>query len=242
MCEAQIEANRRALIADVLRRLEEKLWPFQYALDLFLATLFQSNLPDDWRERLHTFVDEQEAEGFTVDPKSLAELELWIEAWAADCDLLPGSSEEPELLAVWTPVEEEEAQSPQAGAAAGQLLPKVETLPRVPIRVFREETGGPRGDQSKFAREAEELVSELAGIPRNAPGPNQQSIPGSGPGEIRYPDLLVRGRDGSLRIRGSIVEVKASTGSTFGDLSQRSRQQWRMPWPSLNEYVRKLPW
>ena len=45
-----IEDNRRALVADVFRRLEAALAPFQYDLDYFLATLFQDRLPIDWRE------------------------------------------------------------------------------------------------------------------------------------------------------------------------------------------------
>lgn len=84
-----------------------------------------------------------------------------------------------------------------------------------------------RGDQSKFAAEAEEIVAEATGVPRNPQGPGQQSIPGSGPGGVRIPDLKVRGPDGSLRLRGTVVEVKASTGTKFGDLSQRARDQIR---------------
>jgi hypothetical protein len=82
-----------------------------------------------------------------------------------------------------------------------------------------------RGDQSAFSSEAEYVISELTGVPLNPPGPNQQTIPGSGPGEYRAPDLKFRGRSGSVRVRGTIIEVKASTGKTFGDLSARARAQ-----------------
>jgi hypothetical protein len=85
----QIEDNRRALIADVLRRLEEQLWPFHYALDAFLAQLFKAVIPQDWREKLHAFIAEQEGEGFTIAESSVSELEAWIEAWAKDCKLWP---------------------------------------------------------------------------------------------------------------------------------------------------------
>jgi RHS repeat-associated protein len=82
-----------------------------------------------------------------------------------------------------------------------------------------------RGDQSAFAKKAETLVSEHTGVPRNPQGPGQQTIPGTGPGGFRVPDLKVRGHQGSFRLRGTVIEVKASRGSTFGELSQRSRQQ-----------------
>lgn len=75
--------------------------------------------------------------------------------------------------------------------------------------------------------EAEEAVSRSTGVPLNPQGPGQQTIPGSGRGGVRVPDLKVRGQEGLVRLRGTIVEVKASTGSTFGDLSHRSRPQIR---------------
>ncbi len=84
-----IENNRRALVAEILRRLEAALAPFQRDLDDFLAALFQGRLPGDWREQFHTFLTEQQYRGFTVDPHSAGELEAWIEAWARDCNLLP---------------------------------------------------------------------------------------------------------------------------------------------------------
>ena len=68
---------------------------------------------------------------------------------------------------------------------------------------------------------------KATGVPLNPQGPGQQTIPGSGPGGNRVPDLKVRGREGSVRLRGTIVEVKASnlTPGNFGDLSGRSRDQ-----------------
>jgi hypothetical protein len=43
---------------------------------------------------------------------------------------------------------------------------------------------------------------------------------------VRYPDLRVWGRDGSIRTRGTVIEIKASAaGQTFGDLPARGRQQ-----------------
>ncbi len=85
----QIEANRRALIADLFRRIEQALDPFAFALDWFLADLFRSRLPADWRGRWHAFVEEQAEHGFFVEPRSVRELEAWIEAWARYCGLLP---------------------------------------------------------------------------------------------------------------------------------------------------------
>jgi RHS repeat-associated protein len=93
-----------------------------------------------------------------------------------------------------------------------------------------------RGDQTAFARKAEVIVSKHTEVPRNLQGQGQQTIPGSGPGGERVPDLRVRGAQGSVRLRGSVVEVKASTGRNFGDLPARGRQQIR----DAVEYVRRL--
>jgi RHS repeat-associated protein len=82
-----------------------------------------------------------------------------------------------------------------------------------------------RGDQSAFAREAEELVSAHTNVSRNPQGAGQQTIPGSGPGGFRVPDLKVRGYQGSVRLRGTVVEIKASRATSFGELSTRSREQ-----------------
>lgn len=84
-----IEDNRRELITDVLHRINDKLRPFHESLYAFLADLFLGILPHDWREQWHTFIAEQEAEGFTIAQSSIAELETWIEAWAKDCKLWP---------------------------------------------------------------------------------------------------------------------------------------------------------
>ncbi|MEX1027029.1 MAG: RHS repeat-associated core domain-containing protein, partial [Candidatus Paceibacterota bacterium] len=93
-----------------------------------------------------------------------------------------------------------------------------------------------RGSQKAFADEAEQIVSDATGIPRNPQGAGQQTIPGTGRGGVRIPDLKVRGAQGSVRLRGSVVEVKASRGTTFGDLSSRSRDQIR----DAVDYVQRL--
>lgn len=99
----QIEGNRRALIADISRRIERAAEPFGFALDWFLADLFRGRLPADWRERWHAFVDEQAEHGFFVEPTSVRELEAWIEAWARYCGLLPVENHRPvrELGGQW---------------------------------------------------------------------------------------------------------------------------------------------
>ena len=81
--------NRLALLECLDHRIEEALRPYHEALDEFLRVLFQSTLPSSWRARWHAFVDQQAAEGFTTDPKSVREMEAWIEAWAKFCGLIP---------------------------------------------------------------------------------------------------------------------------------------------------------
>ena len=89
----EILANRRALLNDINRRIEAALRPFADALAMFLAILFQSRLPVDWREQWHAFVADQAAKKFFVEPQSVRELEAWIEAWARFCGLLPAAGE-----------------------------------------------------------------------------------------------------------------------------------------------------
>jgi hypothetical protein len=84
---------------------------------------------------------------------------------------------------------------------------------------------GRRGDQSAFSEQAVDRVAAATGASPNRSGPRQQTIPGSGRGGFRLLDFLHRGPDGSIRLRGTIIEVKASTGTKFGDLSGRSRKQ-----------------
>ena len=90
----QLEANRRALIEDIFRRVETALRPFVDSLDVLLSGLAQGRSPADWRNRWHDFLADQAALGYCVEPKSARELEDWIEAWAAVCGLLPSTIEE----------------------------------------------------------------------------------------------------------------------------------------------------
>src|SRR5262249_17351510 len=85
----QFLESQRILVANVLRRVQEALQPFVRSLEEFLDTLFSGPLPSDWRERWHDFVAEQAARGFRVEPKSVRELEVWIEAYAKRRGLLP---------------------------------------------------------------------------------------------------------------------------------------------------------
>ena len=240
---SQFEHNRHALLNELVRGIEEALVPFQVALDGFLAKLSEDVLPSNWREQWEAFVIEQQTQGFTVHPTSVTEMETWIEFWAKEFDLLPLLPEQEvtgslALADEPTAAEPAQGQDPQLGAAAGQLLPKPtpQRSTTITSKRTRKDLSGPRGNQSNFAREAEEMVSEATGIPRNTPGPKQQTIRGSGPGGMRLPDLVVRGPRGSVRLRGTVVEVKASTGDKFGALSERSREQIR----DAVAYVEKL--
>jgi hypothetical protein len=78
----QIAEDQRLLLADIRRRVEAALQPFANDLDDFLGVLFQARLPADWRQQWHNFVADAATKGFFVNPKSVVELEVWIEAWA----------------------------------------------------------------------------------------------------------------------------------------------------------------
>jgi hypothetical protein len=88
----QIAEDQRLLLADIHRRIEAALQPFANDLDDFLAILFQARLPADWRQQWHNFVAEAATNGLFVEPKSVVELEEWIEEWARFCGLLPRGS------------------------------------------------------------------------------------------------------------------------------------------------------
>src|SRR5262249_38248967 len=86
-----------------------------------------------------------------------------------------------------------------------------------------------RGSQAAFSRAAEDLVSDHIGIPRNPlRRSGEGTIPGSGRGGFRSPDFAVHGPNGTLMLRESIVEVKAShSSSARSGLSSRDRAQIR---------------
>jgi hypothetical protein len=86
-----------------------------------------------------------------------------------------------------------------------------------------------RGDQGAFSRAAEDLVAEHTGIPRNPlKRSGKGTVPGTGEGGFRVPELQVHGPEGSLLKRGSIIEVKATrSASARSGLSGRDRRQIR---------------
>ncbi|MEE8584718.1 MAG: RHS repeat-associated core domain-containing protein [Acidobacteriota bacterium] len=73
------------------------------------------------------------------------------------------------------------------------------------VDVSKAGRGGRRTQQAGNA--LEEAASEITGIPINR-GPGRGVVPGSGPGGFRVPDLKAFGELGSIKLRGSIIEVK----------------------------------
>ena len=76
----QIEANRRALLNDIDRRIEAACSRLGMASVVFIGELFARMLPTDWRDRWHDFVAAEAASGFFVDAKCADEFEAWIES------------------------------------------------------------------------------------------------------------------------------------------------------------------
>ena len=226
----QIEGNRRALLDDIDRRVEAALQPCASDLNDFFDNLFQTTLPTDWRGRWHNFVAEEATKGFFVESKSADELETWIAAWAEYCGLLPFETGSPSQDT------EDDARDTPGGPARKHAQPgaaplyafepsEPESAPSASPSDAAAQPSGKRGNQMPFAEASEEIVAEEIGVPRNEKGPGQQTIPGSGKRGYRILDFPHRGPQGSIRIRGTVVEVKASTGSKFGDLSGESRRQ-----------------
>jgi hypothetical protein len=206
------------------RRVEAELWKFAEALDRWLHKLFSHPRPD-WRESFDQLLAQQEAEGRLIEPKSRQDLLDFLEGWSKSVD--------------WSAVAAPESQPAENDRSEHHLQPGAAlryafVAPDQPPAEQPRSTSG-RGDQTQFSREAEEIVSEATGVPRNQ-GPNRQKIPGSGPGGFRIPDFPVRGPEGSVRQVGAVIEVKASRGTKFGDLSGLSRQQIK----DAVEFVRRL--
>lgn len=216
------------------RRVEAELWKFAEALEQWLHKLFAHPRPD-WREGFDQLLAQQEAEGRLIEPTSRQELLDFLEGWAEGIDW--DAANRPTVTHREPADPDRSEQHLQPGAALGYtyvppgdsqaLLPEPATVPP-------RSTSG-RGDQTQFSREAEEIVSEAIGVPRNQ-GPNRQKIPGSGPGGFRIPDFPVRGPNGSVRQVGAVIEVKASRGTKFGDLSGLSRRHIK----DAVEFVRRL--
>ena len=58
MFASQIFGNRQALLNHLDYRIEQRLRPYQEALDWFLSELFSGVLPSDWREQMRSYLDD----------------------------------------------------------------------------------------------------------------------------------------------------------------------------------------
>jgi hypothetical protein len=219
-----------------LERVERELWDFAEPFYAWLYDTLERPTPR-WRESLDEFLAWQAAEGRAPTPESRQEIVAWLDSWAATIDWaaieraaapVPSPQSEKPLTADDSHIQP--AASLWHALEDRELLHAGESMP-----VEKLQSGSGRGDQSQFSKEAEEIVSEAIGVPRNQ-GPNRQKIPGSGPSGFRIPDFPVRGPEGSVRQVGAVIEVKASRGTNFGDLSSLSRQQIR----DAVEFVRRL--
>ena len=89
--------NLASLVDELLSRLwtqlmyliEDELHRFLHPLEDWMTDLVNRPLPADWRRRLHSYLDEQHAEGFEIAPEHRPILENHIESWAAFRGMLP---------------------------------------------------------------------------------------------------------------------------------------------------------
>jgi hypothetical protein len=220
-----LEAFCRLVCKLWLARVEEQLNQLAEALDAWLNEL-SANPRRDWQASLEQLLQAQEAEGRQITPDSRKALLDFLGAWSAEVDWTKvGEASQP------TQLSDTERSSPQPATVLGSLGKEI--LGHEAVRrgtVPSHPTATPLGDKRAAARalgtEAEIIVSEAVEIARNV-GAGRDTIPGSGPGGIRIPDLRLTGPKGSLRLRGSIIEVKASAQGAAGRLSGRSVQQIR---------------
>jgi len=76
-----IEANRRALLADLKQLIEEALQPFADDLREFLERVRAGQFGGDWRGAWDTFVETQAEAGFNIDAESASRLVQLMEGW-----------------------------------------------------------------------------------------------------------------------------------------------------------------
>ncbi|MGD9720828.1 MAG: hypothetical protein AB7O59_14150 [Pirellulales bacterium] len=221
-----VRENRENLLSELDRAIAKVLAPLEQALDAFLALLFRGKLPLDWREQWQAFVAEERASGFAIESDSSQEMEVWINAWAEFCGLLPaetGTGSE----------QTTDGDYPLLNSSLVYEFSTVERPPRMNIGPEEPPTRRSRkGTSRQFGLDSEAIASEATDVPLNR-GPNQHRIPAMPRGAkgkpkrkaYRIPDLKVRGKDGSLRRINAIVEVKAVKDPKTGGLSARSIHQ-----------------
>jgi hypothetical protein len=188
----------------------------------------------NWREGLNAVLAEQEAKGRILVPASRQALIEHLQQWEATVDWNALASQA-ETERRSTADDRSSLLQPSAALRPTRIGLDTPQGDIEQLAAAQPPPSGGRGDQSQFAREAEEIVSDVTGLPRNE-GPRRQKIPGSGKKGFRIPDFPVRGPQGSVRQRGTIIEVKASRDKKFGKLSGLSRQQIR----DAVEFVRSL--
>jgi hypothetical protein len=146
-----IEANKRALLEDLIQLIEEALQPFAEDLREFLERVRGGQFGSDWRDAFHVFVETQADAGFYIDADSVTRLVQLMESWERQT---PGARpSEPTRIAVRAG--DNAAQpDPHFMLASTKTKPKVRPGPSPP----------PPGPIPEFTKNAEGL--EIAG-----PGP-----------------------------------------------------------------------
>ncbi len=85
----QFQEHNRVAVFELKGEVETRLRPYWYAQNTLMGSLFRGRLPANWREQWRATCAEQAEQGIITDPKSIQEIEDYLEAWAKFCGLEP---------------------------------------------------------------------------------------------------------------------------------------------------------
>ncbi len=166
---SEIFGNRQTLLWFLDYRIEQRLRPYEEALDWFLSGLFRAALPWDWRQGWHAFVADQSAQGRITVPQSVREMEVWIEGWAGFCGLLPRRVEQ--TAAAGTRSDE------LPGSVYIPLPPGLPMRQRIAAARARDAVAHKRRYEFYEERNRQVLVARLAAEPTPAGDEESQQTP-----------------------------------------------------------------
>jgi hypothetical protein len=91
----QFQEHNRVSVLELKAEIETRLRPYWYATNTLMGALFRGRLPANWREQWRATCAEQADQGIITDPKSIQEIEDYLEAWAKFCGVEPRDNHSP---------------------------------------------------------------------------------------------------------------------------------------------------
>src|SRR5262245_27204500 len=85
--DKQFQEINRVSVLELKAEVETRLRPYWYAQNTLMGTLFRGRLPVNWREQWRATCAQQTEQGVITEPKSIQEIEDYLDAWAKFCGL-----------------------------------------------------------------------------------------------------------------------------------------------------------